>query len=195
MSPHESPPPPHQSQSSRRRNGRCRSHRGRPRRRAGERGPTANGRSAQPGLRPQRPDLQPRHSPGRDPGALDALADQQRDNEMGSSRHAVYFLPGDYGTAEAPLQFEVGYYTEVAGLGASPDDVNVNGAIEVYNRCLADGGTRNCLALVNFWRTISNLSLQVNKAGQDGCRPAPTSGRCRRRSRCAASRSPARTCR
>ncbi len=101
---------------------------------------------------------------------LDALADQQRDNEMGSSRHAVYFLPGDYGTAEAPLQFEVGYYTEVAGLGASPDDVNVNGAIEVYNRCLADGGTSNCLALVNFWRTISNLSLQVNKAGQDGCR-------------------------
>ena len=102
--------------------------------------------------------------------SLDALADQQRDNEMGSSRHAVYFLPGDYGTAEAPLQFEVGYYTEVAGLGASPDDVNVNGAIEVYNRCLADGGTSNCLALVNFWRTISNLSLQVNKAGQDGCR-------------------------
>ena len=103
-------------------------------------------------------------------GSLDALADQQRNNEMGSSRHAVYFLPGDYGTAEAPLQFEVGYYTEVAGLGASPDDVNVNGAIEVYNRCLADGGTSNCLALVNFWRTISNLSLQVNKAGQDGCR-------------------------
>ena len=102
--------------------------------------------------------------------SLDSLADQQRDNEMGSSRHAVYFLPGDYGTAEAPLQFEVGYYTEVAGLGASPDDVNVNGAIEVYNRCLADGGTSNCLALVNFWRTISNLSLQVNKAGQDGCR-------------------------
>ena len=29
---------------------------------------------------------------------------------------------------------------------------------------------RNCLALVNFWRTISNLSLQVNGAGQDGCR-------------------------
>ena len=102
--------------------------------------------------------------------AMDALANEQRDNEMGSSRHAVYFLPGDYGTAEAPLQFEVGYYTEVAGLGASPDDVNVNGAIEVYNRCLADGGTSNCIALVNFWRTVSNLSLQVNKLDQDGCR-------------------------
>ncbi|GAA1987320.1 glycosyl hydrolase family 28-related protein [Microbacterium pumilum] len=102
--------------------------------------------------------------------SLDALADQQRDAEMGTTRHAVYFLPGDYGTDEAPLQFEVGYYTEVAGLGADPGDVNVNGAIEVYNRCLADGGTSNCLALVNFWRTISNLSIDVNKAGQDGCR-------------------------
>lgn len=101
---------------------------------------------------------------------LDALAAQQVDNEMGTTRHAVYFLPGQYGTDAAPLQFQVGYYTEVAGLGASPTDVNVNGAIEVYNRCTADGGTSNCLALVNFWRTLSNLSLHVNKAGQDGCR-------------------------
>ncbi|GAA1948713.1 adenylyl cyclase [Microbacterium deminutum] len=102
--------------------------------------------------------------------SLDTLAAQQRDNEMGTSRHAVYFLPGQYGTDEAPLQFEVGYYTEVAGLGLNPADVNVNGAIEVYNRCLDNGGTSNCLALVNFWRTLSNLSLHVNKAGQDGCR-------------------------
>ncbi|MDQ7992444.1 MAG: glycosyl hydrolase family 28-related protein [Propionicimonas sp.] len=101
---------------------------------------------------------------------LDALADAQRDAEMSTARQAVYFLPGDYGTADAPLQFEVGYYTEVAGLGANPGDVSITGAIEVYNRCLADGGTSNCLALVNFWRTLSNLSLQVNKAGQDGCR-------------------------
>ena len=101
---------------------------------------------------------------------MDTLADQQRDAEMSSARKAVYFLPGDYGTAEAPLQFEVGYYTEVAGLGASPDDVSVNGSIEVYNRCLENGGTSNCVALNNFWRTLSNLSIQVNKAGQDGCR-------------------------
>ncbi|NUT24079.1 MAG: adenylyl cyclase, partial [Hamadaea sp.] len=57
-----------------------------------------------------------------------------------------------------------------AGLGASPADVVINGKVEVYNRCLADGGTGNCLALVNFWRTLSNLSLSINSAGQDGCR-------------------------
>ena len=54
---------------------------------------------------------------------------------------------------------KVGYYTEVAGLGAAPGDVVVNGKIEVYNRCLGDGGTSNCIALVNFWRTLSNLTI------------------------------------
>ncbi len=101
---------------------------------------------------------------------LDALAAKQVDAEMSSERYAVYFLPGTYGTAEKPLQIRVGYYTEVAGLGASPGDVTINGAIEVYNRCLENGGTANCLALVNFWRTLSNLTINVNKAGQDGCR-------------------------
>jgi len=101
---------------------------------------------------------------------LDALATQQRDAEMSAERYAVYFLPGTYGTPEQPLHFEVGYYTEVAGLGANPDDVTINGTIEVYNRCLADNGTSNCLALVNFWRTLANLKLQVNTTGHDGCR-------------------------
>ncbi|GAA2034003.1 discoidin domain-containing protein [Agromyces tropicus] len=101
---------------------------------------------------------------------LDALADQQRDAEMSEVRRAVYFMPGAYGDGEHPLQFEVGYYTEVAGLGASPSDVTVEGAIEVYNRCLGSGDDPNCIALVNFWRTLSNLSLHVNGASQDGCR-------------------------
>lgn len=99
---------------------------------------------------------------------VDALADQQRDNEMGTSRHAVYFMPGTYGTPEQPLRMEVGYYTEVAGLGASPDDATINGTIEVYNRCLGDDGTTNCLALNNFWRTLANLKLDIS-ANDRGC--------------------------
>src|SRR3954447_21670888 len=101
---------------------------------------------------------------------LDAAHAEQVDNEMGTQRHAFLFAPGTYGTAEHPLQFKVGYYTEVAGLGASPGDVVINGKVEVYNRCLADGGTGNCLALVNFWRTLANLTIHVNARGQDGCR-------------------------
>jgi hypothetical protein len=101
---------------------------------------------------------------------VDAIHAQQVEAEMGTNRYALLFKPGVYGTADHPLQMKVGYYTEVAGLGASPTDVVINGKIEVYNRCLADGGTSNCLALVNFWRTLSNLTLQINAAGQDGCR-------------------------
>jgi hypothetical protein len=101
---------------------------------------------------------------------VDAIHAQQVDDEMGTNRYALLFKPGSYGTDSEPLQMKVGYYTEVAGLGASPADVKINGKIEVYNRCLADGGTSNCLALVNFWRTLSNLSLKINALGQDGCR-------------------------
>ena len=101
---------------------------------------------------------------------VDEIHAQQVNDEMGTNRYALLFKPGAYGTADQPLQMKVGYYTEVAGLGASPTDVTINGKIEVYNRCLANGGTSNCLALVNFWRTLSNLSLNINALGQDGCR-------------------------
>src|SRR5690348_7352926 len=101
---------------------------------------------------------------------VDSIYAQQVDNEMGTARYALLFKPGVYGTSTTPLQMKVGYYTEVAGLGASPSDVTINGKIEVYNRCLANGGTSNCLALVNFWRTLSNLTINVNSLGQDGCR-------------------------
>ncbi len=101
---------------------------------------------------------------------VDTIYAQQVDNEMGTARYALLFKPGVYGTSTTPLQIKVGYYTEVAGLGASPADVTINGKIEVYNRCLENGGTSNCLALVNFWRTLSNLTINVNSRGQDGCR-------------------------
>src|SRR5262245_48550073 len=99
---------------------------------------------------------------------IDGIHAQQVGDEMGTNRYALLFAPGVYGTATQPLQLKVGYYTEVAGLGASPTDVTINGKIEVYNRCFA--GTSDCHALVNFWRTLSNLTLNVNARGQDGCR-------------------------
>ena len=91
---------------------------------------------------------------------------------------------------------KVGYYTEVAGLGASPADVTINGKIEVYNRCLDDGGTSNCLALVNFWRTLSNLSLQRQRR-RPGRLPrlGELLGRLPGRRRCAGSTSAAATSR
>src|SRR4051812_31813147 len=96
---------------------------------------------------------------------IDAVTTAQVDNEMGTDRWSLLFMPGTYGTTAAPLDFQVGYYTEVAGLGQNPTDVTINGHVDVYNRCLAPD---NCIALDNFWRSVSNLTINV--AGLDGCR-------------------------
>jgi hypothetical protein len=95
---------------------------------------------------------------------VDAIAGQQVSNQFGTQRHALLFMPGSYGSAADPLNFEVGYYTEVAGLGSSPNDVTVNGTIDSYNQCFGPG---DCTALVNFWRSLSNLTIEV--AGKGGC--------------------------
>jgi hypothetical protein len=89
---------------------------------------------------------------------VDALANQQVSNQFGTQRYALLFEPGTYGSSATPLNFQVGYYTEVAGLGLSPNDVVINGSINVYNQCF---GPNNCIALVNFWRSLSNLTINV----------------------------------
>ena len=90
---------------------------------------------------------------------VDSIASQQVNNEFGSQRFALLFKPGTYGSPTNPLNFQVGYYTAVAGLGLSPADVVINGSVYVHNRCLGPG---NCVALVNFWRSLSNLTINVN---------------------------------
>jgi hypothetical protein len=98
---------------------------------------------------------------------VDAIAAQQVNNEFGTQRYALLFEPGTYGTKQNPLNFQIGYYTTVAGLGLSPNDVVINGSIDVFNRCLGANNT-NCVALVNFWRSMSNLTINVTKP--NGCR-------------------------
>jgi hypothetical protein len=94
---------------------------------------------------------------------VDSIYTQQVDSEFGTGRYALLFKPGTYGATE-PLVFSVGYYTQVAGLGASPTDVTLNGEVNVHNRCLDPG---NCVALVNFWRSLENMTIDV--AGQHDC--------------------------
>ena len=88
---------------------------------------------------------------------VDAISAQQVSNQFGTQRYALLFKPGTYGSSTDPLNFQVGYYTAVAGLGMSPRDVVINGSVDVYNQC--DGG--NCIALNNFWRSLSNLTINV----------------------------------
>src|SRR5262245_29295212 len=80
---------------------------------------------------------------------VDAIAAQQVPDQFGTHRYALLFRPGTYGSAANPLNFQVGYYTDVAGLGASPNDVVINGSSYVRNQCNAG----SCVALTNFWRS------------------------------------------
>ena len=91
---------------------------------------------------------------------VDSIATQQIPNQFGIQRYALLFEPGTYGSSTTPLNFQVGYYTMVAGLGQSPSDVVINGSIDVYNQC-TDG---SCIALVNFWRSLSNLTINVTNS-------------------------------
>jgi hypothetical protein len=87
--------------------------------------------------------------------------------------YALLFEPGTYGSATTPLVFQVGYYTEVAGLGGVPQDTIINGQIEVFPNALdSEPGPGNCFvgagqtcywanSTVNFWRSLSDLTLNV----------------------------------
>jgi len=93
---------------------------------------------------------------------VDAVATQQVSNQFGTQRYALLFEPGTYGSSTNPLNFQVGYYTAVAGLGLSPTDVVINGSVYVHNQCF---GPNNCTALENFWRSLSNLTINVTTPG------------------------------
>jgi hypothetical protein len=88
--------------------------------------------------------------------AVDSVSSQQVNNQFGTQRYALLFEPGTYGSATNPLVIQVGYYTSVAGLGLSPNDVVINGAIVSFNQCFG-----LCTGLNNFWRSVSNLTLNI----------------------------------
>ena len=47
-------------------------------------------------------------------------------NQFGAERYALLFKPGTY-----HVNFNVGFYTHVAGLGRNPDDVQIDGGVNV----------------------------------------------------------------
>jgi hypothetical protein len=79
---------------------------------------------------------------------LDSIFASQETSEFGAGRYAILFKPGNYN-----VDARVGFYTEVAGLGISPNDVLINGGIR------ADARWRKGNATVNFWRAVENMSI------------------------------------
>jgi hypothetical protein len=80
---------------------------------------------------------------------LDEVFQQQESAQFGSGRHAFFFKPGTYNGLNA----QIGFYTQIAGLGLKPDDTTINGDVTV------DAGWFNGNATQNFWRAAENLAL------------------------------------
>jgi hypothetical protein len=80
---------------------------------------------------------------------IDAVYAIQQHNEFGPQRNALLFLPGSY-SVDVP----VGFYTEVMGLGASPDATRIAGNVH------ADANLGNNNATTTFWRAAEGLSIE-----------------------------------
>ncbi|MGW8597462.1 RICIN domain-containing protein [Streptomyces sp. NPDC055893] len=82
-------------------------------------------------------------------GRLDTIFRRQETNQFGPERYAVLFKPGTYSN-----DVNVGFYTQVLGLGTSPDSVTINGAVHVEADWFPPQN-----ATQNFWRGAENLSV------------------------------------
>jgi hypothetical protein len=78
----------------------------------------------------------------------DGVFSKEERNEFGSERYAFLFKPGAY-----QATINVGFYTQVYGLGKVPDDVTITGGV----RASGDWDNGNCT--LNFWRGCENLAI------------------------------------
>jgi hypothetical protein len=91
--------------------------------------------------------------PGMDMKEIQALLDtifrrqSGRKSEFSKNRCAFLFKPGKY-----DLDVKVDYYMQVLGLGQSPEDVIINGAVR-------SNTTHGNSVLTNFWRAVENLTV------------------------------------
>ena len=79
---------------------------------------------------------------------LDAVYKTQETNEFGHERFALLFKPGMYAVTA-----KVGFYTQLSGLGLSPDDVVIKGGITADARWMKGNAT------LNFWRIVENMAV------------------------------------
>ena len=79
---------------------------------------------------------------------------EQEANQFGKERYAIFFMPGKY---DSKLRVDVGFYTQIAGLGLFPSDTQIP-----FLQCNARwrGTPENHVALCNFWRGVENLEVE-----------------------------------
>jgi len=82
---------------------------------------------------------------------LNTVFNQQVENQFGTQRYALLFKPGNYTN-----DVNVGFFTQVAGLGLNPDQVTINGHVHAEADWWHDGSQN---ATQNFWRSAEGLSV------------------------------------
>ena len=87
-------------------------------------------------------------------GQLDSVDGKQEQAQFGTGRYAYFFKPGQY-----DLDVKVGFYMQVLGLGQSPDDVVITGAV----RSKADFLPNNN-ATCTFWKSAENFAVVPTQA-------------------------------
>ena len=79
---------------------------------------------------------------------IDKVYATQQNNQFGPARNAFLFAPGDY-----KLDIPIGYYTQVLGLGASPDSVHITGNVH------SDATLPRNNATCTFWKAAEGFSV------------------------------------
>jgi hypothetical protein len=90
---------------------------------------------------------------------MDAVNAKMDADMFDDTGYAYFFKPGQYGSAAQSLDVRVGYYMHVLGLGKSPDDVTITGAVRAKADARPDLGLDAGNATCNFWRTVENFSV------------------------------------
>ncbi len=79
---------------------------------------------------------------------IDAVYAEQQHSEFGKGRYAFLLMPGEY-----KLNVPVGFYTQVAGLGGTPDAVHLTGSL------YSDAAEKNNNATTTFWRSAEGIHV------------------------------------
>jgi hypothetical protein len=79
---------------------------------------------------------------------IDGVYAAQQHSEFGAGRYALLFMPGEY-----HVDVPVGFYTEVIGLGSTPDAVHIIGNVH------SDASLPRNNATCTFWRAVEGFSV------------------------------------
>jgi hypothetical protein len=88
---------------------------------------------------------------------IDAVYQAQQHSEFGPQRNAFLFLPGEY-----HVDIPIGFYTEVIGLGATPDAVHITGNVH------SDASHSHNNATCTFWRAAEGFSVTPTGGAVNG---------------------------